>query len=186
MLMLFFLFLKSYVQPRITKRVRRIRTAVIARLGSRSPETGNSRVSLASSRLQSFQLPLWTRPRRRTRSRRRGRPRRFRRSCCRARCSRGRSGCCSCGCCCGSCRCGRGRLSAVEVAVAVGVGVNVAVAVGVGEGDPHGPARRLLSTTLVSPVTPSNPVTTMSRFPIAVPPVNECATFVLALPSSYR
>jgi len=66
----------------------------------------------------------------------------------------------------------------VNVAVAVGVGVNVAVAVGVGEGDPQGPAARLLSTTLVSPLTPSNPVTTISRFPIAVPPVNECATFV--------
>ena len=66
----------------------------------------------------------------------------------------------------------------VAVAVAVGLGVNVAVAVGVGDGDPQGPASRLLSTTFVSPVTPSNPVTTISRFPIAVPPVNECATFV--------
>ena len=38
--------------------------------------------------------------------------------------------------------------------------------------------QRLLSTTFVSPVTPSNPPTTNKRFPIAVPPVKECATFV--------
>src|SRR5215472_12858967 len=75
---------------------------------------------------------------------------------------------------------------AVAVAVAVGggldvgvtVAVAVAVAVAVGDGDTHGPAATLLSTTLVSPVIPSNPVTTISRFPIAVPPVKECATLV--------
>jgi hypothetical protein len=67
---------------------------------------------------------------------------------------------------------------AVAVAVAVGVNVAVGVAVGVGDGDPQGPPRRLLSTTFVSPVTPSNPPTTSRRFPIAVPPVKECATFV--------
>ena len=64
----------------------------------------------------------------------------------------------------------------VAVAVGVAVGVNVAVgdAVGVGDGDPQGPASWLLSTTLVSPLTPSNPPTTKNRrFPIAVPPVKE-------------
>ena len=67
----------------------------------------------------------------------------------------------------------------VAVAVGVAVGVNVAVgdAVGVGDGDPQGPARRLLSTVFVSPE-PLNPPTTNKRFPIAVPPVNECGTFV--------
>ena len=65
------------------------------------------------------------------------------------------------------------------VAVAVGVNVAVGVAVGVGDGDPQGPASRLLSTTFVSPETPSNPPTTNNmRFPIAVPPVKECGTFV--------
>ena len=67
---------------------------------------------------------------------------------------------------------------AVAVAVAVGVNVAVGVAVGVGDGDPQGPASWLLSTTLVSPLTPSNPPTTNRRFPIAVPPVKECGTFV--------
>src|SRR5215467_7785767 len=75
---------------------------------------------------------------------------------------------------------GRGVCVAVAVAVAVAdtVAVTVAVAVAVGVGDTHGFATTLLSTTLVSPVIPSNPVTTISRFPIAVPPVKECATLV--------
>jgi hypothetical protein len=55
--------------------------------------------------------------------------------------------------------------------------VDVTVGVAVGVGDPHGPPTELVSTVLVSPK-PSNPVTTIRRFPIAVPPVNPCATFV--------
>jgi hypothetical protein len=61
------------------------------------------------------------------------------------------------------------------VAVGVAVGVTVAVGVGVGVGLP---SARAVSTVLVFPVTPSNPATTIRRFPIAVPPVNACATFV--------
>jgi hypothetical protein len=67
---------------------------------------------------------------------------------------------------------------AVGVAVAVGVNVAVGVAVGVGDGVPHGPLTELVSTTFVSPVTPSNPPTTIKTFAIAAPPVKECATFV--------
>jgi len=64
----------------------------------------------------------------------------------------------------------------VHVGEPVAVGVGLGDAVGVGVGVP--PKQSDLSTVLVSPLTPSNPVTTTSRFPIAVPPVNECATFV--------
>jgi hypothetical protein len=63
----------------------------------------------------------------------------------------------------------------VGVGVGVAVGVTVAVGVGVGVGPP---SARAVSTVLVFPVTPSNPATTIRRFPIAVPPVKECATFV--------
>ena len=69
--------------------------------------------------------------------------------------------------------------------VGVVVGVAVGVAVGVTLGDTLGlgvgvglPSARAVSTVLVFPVTPSNPAMTMRRFPIAVPPVNACATFV--------
>src|SRR5213076_1490910 len=68
-------------------------------------------------------------------------------------------------------------LSWSDPGVAVAVGVGVAVAVGVGDGDPQGPARRLLSTTFVSPLS-LDPPTTNKRFPIAVPPVKECGTLV--------
>ena len=64
----------------------------------------------------------------------------------------------------------------VGVTLGVVVGVTVGVAVGVGVGVP--PSARAVSTVLVLPVTPSNPATTIRRFPIAVPPVKECATFV--------
>jgi hypothetical protein len=64
---------------------------------------------------------------------------------------------------------------AVGVAVGVTLGVAVGVAVGVGVGLP---SARAVSTVLVFPVTPSNPATTIRRFPIAVPPVNPCGTFV--------
>ena len=73
---------------------------------------------------------------------------------------------------------GRGLGVGANLGVGVGRGVAVAVGVGVGDGEPQGPARRLLSTTFVLPLTPSNPPTTNMRFPIAVPPVNECGTFV--------
>jgi hypothetical protein len=50
--MLFFLFLRSDLQPRITKRVRRTRTAAIARRWSRSTRDAETReFPLASSRL---------------------------------------------------------------------------------------------------------------------------------------
>jgi len=61
---------------------------------------------------------------------------------------------------------------AVAVAVAVGVGLAVGVAVGVGA------AVRAVST-LFELTKPSNPATTIRRFPIAVPLVRECATFVV-------
>ena len=66
----------------------------------------------------------------------------------------------------------------VKVAVGVAVGVTVGVAVGVGVGVGVGPQTVVDSTVLVSLV-PLYPATTRRRFPIAVPPVKECATFVL-------
>jgi hypothetical protein len=78
---------------------------------------------------------------------------------------------------------GGGRVAvgvAVAVAVAVGVAVAVAVAVAVGVGVGVAPPapQSDFSTVLVSPFTPSNPQTTSSSLPIAVPPVKECGTFV--------
>jgi len=72
----------------------------------------------------------------------------------------------------------------VAVAVAVGVNVAVAVAVPVGVGLAVGvavgvlAAVRAVSTVFVSPP-PLAPATTIRRFPIAVPPVRACATFVV-------
>src|SRR5207247_10723413 len=65
----------------------------------------------------------------------------------------------------------------VGVRVAVGVAVGVDVTVGVGVGVPHGSGTTLISTVLVS-AEPLNPATTTRRFPIAVPSVDECGTFV--------
>ena len=67
---------------------------------------------------------------------------------------------------------------AVGVAVGVRVAVGVAVAVGVGVGVPHGPVRTLFSTVFVSPLPLNPPTTNRLLFPIAVPPVKECGTFV--------
>jgi hypothetical protein len=64
---------------------------------------------------------------------------------------------------------------AVAVAAAVGVGLAVGVAVGVPVG--VGAAVRAISTLFES-TKPSNPATTIRRFPIAVPLVRECGTFV--------
>ena len=61
---------------------------------------------------------------------------------------------------------------AVAVAVPVGVGLAVGVAVGVRA------AVRAVSTLFVS-TSLANPATTIKRFPIAVPPVKACGTFVL-------
>ena len=61
---------------------------------------------------------------------------------------------------------------AVAVAVPVGVGLAVGVAVGVRA------AVRAVSTLFVS-TSLANPATTIKRFPIAVPPVEECGTFVV-------
>src|SRR4029077_7528417 len=60
-----------------------------------------------------------------------------------------------------------------------GVGDTVPLGVGVGVGVGGGaPPQMDSSTMFVSPVTPSNPHITSSLLPTAVPPVNECATFV--------
>jgi hypothetical protein len=65
------------------------------------------------------------------------------------------------------------------VGVGVGVGVTLGDTLGLGVGVGVGlPSARAVSTVLVFPVTPSNPATTIRRFPIAVPPVNPCGTFV--------
>lgn len=67
----------------------------------------------------------------------------------------------------------------VGVAVGVAVGVTLGDTLGLGVGVGVGlPSARAVSTVLVFPVTPSNPATTIRRFPIAVPPVKEWATFV--------
>src|SRR5215469_5920484 len=62
----------------------------------------------------------------------------------------------------------------VHVGVAEGDPATVAVGVGVA---PHGSGTTLISTVFVSAL-PLNPPTTRRLFPIAVPPVKECATFV--------
>ena len=65
----------------------------------------------------------------------------------------------------------------VQVGVADGVPNTVGVAVAVGVGVPQGTPTTLISTVLVSKL-PLNPPTTRSRFPIAAPPVKECASFM--------
>ena len=74
---------------------------------------------------------------------------------------------------------GRGRGVGVCLGVIVAVAVGVGVTVGDGVGEPPPGRQSDVSTILVSPLTPSKPHATSSLLPIAVPPVNECATFVL-------
>ena len=72
-----------------------------------------------------------------------------------------------------------GVADGVTLGLTLGVadGVTLGLEVGVGVGLP---SARAVSTVLVFPVTPSNPATTIRRFPIAVPPVKACGTFVFA------
>ena len=55
--------------------------------------------------------------------------------------------------------------------------ITIGVQVGVGVGVPHPVGTTLVSTMFVS-MLPLNPPTIRRVFPTAVPPVNECGTFV--------